>query len=244
MNSSDLINLDDLVVGGLDTETWYTIVKLQIDSLRSHVQGLEKQIDESVRAYERERITTQVEHDNDGRPFPILEEHRGIESSPNDLEEIFGYYFPNLQRRSTLVILFSFFEHQLDELCRLFATARQLNIVHTDLKDKGIDRSRRYLRKVISLPLDDNSAIWQEIKRIQKIRNVVVHNDAKLNPKENEDAIKIVKEAKYLSLASDNESYSYRDIDDDEVNILEGYLTYVLDTCEAYCGEVNKAIGT
>jgi hypothetical protein len=60
----------------------------------------------------------------------------------------------------------------------------------------------------------------------------------------NEDAIKIVKEAKYLSLASEIESYRYHDIDDDEVNMLEGYLAYVLDSCEAYCGEVNKAMGT
>lgn len=108
------------------------------------------------------------------------------------------------------------------------------------MRDQGINRSRQYLRKVIRLTLDDDSAIWQEIKRTQKVRNVVVHNDAKLVGK---DVIRIVKEAKYLSLASESESYYYRDIDDDdEVNILEGYLTYVLDTCDSYCSELNKAI--
>jgi hypothetical protein len=96
---------------------------------------------------------------------------------------------------------------------------------------------------VIRLPLDDNSAIWQEIKRIQKVRNVVVHNDAKLAPKlDDKGVIEIAKKAKYLSLASDTESYCYPDIDNDEVNILEGYLTHVLETCDSYCGEVNKAI--
>jgi hypothetical protein len=29
MNSDDLINLDDLVIGGLDPQTWYRIVKLR-----------------------------------------------------------------------------------------------------------------------------------------------------------------------------------------------------------------------
>lgn len=240
MNIDDLATIDDLIVVGLEPGTWYRFVQLQIDILRSHVQGLEKQIDESIKAYERERIATDVEPYDDGPPFVILEEHRGIESTPNDLQEIFEYYFPNLQRRSTLLILFSFLEHQLNQLCELFASTRQLNIVHTDLKDKGIDRSRRYLKKVISLPLDNNSAVWQELKRIQKVRNLVVHSDAELDAKLDRDVIKYVDEANYLSRASK----SYYDRDIDEVNILEGYLTYVLDTFDSYCGELNKAIGS
>lgn len=53
-----------------------------------------------------------------------------------------------------------------------------------------------------------------------------------------------MEESDYLSLASDCESFYYHDsdIDDDEVNILEGYLTYVLDTCDSYCSELNKVI--
>jgi hypothetical protein len=132
-------------------------------------------------------------------------------------------------------------EHQLNQLCELFATTQKLSIVHTDLRDKGIVRSRRYLRKVICLPVDDNSVIWQKLQGIQKVRNVVVHNDAKLV---NDDIINIVKESEYLSLASDCESYYYHDsdVDVDEVNILEGYLDFVLDTCDSYCSELNKAI--
>jgi hypothetical protein len=243
MNTDDSVNMDALVVGGLAPYTWYHFVQAQIDLLRTHVHGLEKQIHESVKAYEEKKVATDVE-DSGGYPNIILEEHRGIEGPPNDLEEIFEYYFPNLQRRSTLIILFSFLEHQLDQLCELFATARRLNIVHTDLRDRGIDRSRRYLRKVIRLPLEDNSAIWQEIKRIQKVRNVVVHKDAKLDPKLDDEVIRIVKDTKYLDLASKSESYYYHDIEADEVNILEGYLTHVLNTCDSYCSELNKAIGT
>jgi hypothetical protein len=106
MSIEDSINLDELVVIGLEPTTWYRFAKLQIDLLRSHVQGLEKGIDESIKAYEKERIATEVVHYEDEYPVVILEEHRGIESTPNDLEEIFEYYFPNLQRRSTLILCF------------------------------------------------------------------------------------------------------------------------------------------
>ena len=237
-----LVNLDDVVVGGLEPATWYLIVHGQIDLLRNHVNRLEKEIDESIKAYQTEKSATHVEYDNDGYPFPILEEHLDIEAPPRDLEEIFESYFPNLRRRSTLITVFSFLEHQLNQLCQLFAKTERLSVLYSDLKGKGIDRSRLYLKKVILLPVDDNSPVWQDLKKIQKVRNAIVHSDAKLwDP----DIIKIVKDVAYLSLASDNES-NYGQIDDtgiaDEVNILEGYLNFVLDTCDSYCRELNKAI--
>jgi hypothetical protein len=89
------------------------------------------------------------------------------------------------------------------------------------------------LRKVVCLPMDDSSAAWQEIKRIQRVRNIVVHNDAKLVDKE---VIKYVDQAKYLSRKSNWEDKA------DEVNILEGYLTHVLDTFDLHCSDLNKAI--
>jgi hypothetical protein len=234
---SDAPNLDELVVIGLEPQTWYRFVQLQIDLLRRHVEGLEKQIDESIKAYEKEKVATEVEHVDGGYPFVILEEHQGVEGPPNHLEEIFKYYFPNLHRRSTLIILFSFLEHQIDQLCELYAHTQKLNILHTDLKDKGIDRSRRYLKKVILLLLDDNSIVWQEIKRIQKVRNAIVHNDGKLV---DNDTIKYVNTAHYLARA--NESYYNFEID--EINILDGYLTHVLQTIDSYCSELNNAIET
>jgi hypothetical protein len=215
MNTDDLAKFDEIVDSGLRPRTWYRFVHGQIDLLRSHVQGLEEQIDESIKTYGKEKVTTVVERDNDGCPFVVLEEYREIEGSPNDLEATFKYYFPNLIRRGTLISLFSFLEHQLDQLCDLFASTQRLNIVYTDLKDKGIDRSRRYLRKVIRLPLDDNSVDWQKLKKIQGVRNIVVHNNAVLD----DDTMKDVKKIKYLS-SHDSETYDFRDIH--ELNVLEG----------------------
>jgi hypothetical protein len=233
--SGDEFNLDELIVTGFEPQTWHHFVQLQVDLLRRHVLGLERQIDESIKAYKRERMAVEVEHDHNGYPFVILEEHQGVEASPNHLEEIFEYYFPNLHRRSTLIILFSFLEHELDQLCMLFADTQKLNILHTDLKDKGVDRSRRYLKKVIRLSLDDNSAVWQEIKRIQKVRNTIVHNEGQLIDKE---TIRYVNETNYLARANELD-YNF---ETDEINILDGYLTHILNTFDLYCSELNKAI--
>lgn len=236
LSSDTSINLDEIIVGGLDPRTWYAFVQAQLELLRSHVQEREKQIDESVKVYEKEKVATYVEDSDDGYSNVILAEHRGIEGPPNELEEIFEYYYPNLQRRSILIVLFSFLEHQLDQLCQLFAKEQRLKIINTDLRGKGIDRTRLYLQKVIGLRLD-GSHVWQEIKRIQKVRNVIVHNDAKLTGAD-KDLTEYVQRTTGLSQVSK----SYYDGDIDEVGILDGYLLHVLQTIDSYCGEVNKEI--
>ena len=81
--------------------------------------------------------------------------------------------------------------------------------------------------------------MWQEIKRIQRLRNVVVHNDAKLLDVD-KDVIEYVDRTNGLSRVSK----PHYDGDIDEVDILSGYLLHVLDTFDLYCGEVNKAINT
>jgi hypothetical protein len=234
----DEFDLDEIVILGLEPRTWYDFVLLEINLLHKYVEGLEAQIEESIKDYESGKVATDVEHYDEDNHVVILAEHRGLEFPPDYLEEIFKYYFPNLQRRSTLIALYSFFENQLDKLCKLFATTQQLSHIYAGSRDKGIDRARGFLVKEMGLPLNDNSTAWEKIKRIQKIRNLIVHDDAKLR---NDDIKIYVDKSKYLSRA--NESLNIP-LDEDEVNLSKDYLTYVLVTFDSYCSEVNKAIET
>jgi hypothetical protein len=238
MNTEDSVNFDEIIVGGLEPQTWHAFVQGQLELLRSHVQEREEQIQGSVHDYEISKVATDVEHGDDEYPIVILEEHLGIEGPPGELQDIFAYYYPNLQRRSLLIILFSFFERQLDQLCELIAKEHRAQIVHTDLKGKGIDRARLYLQKIAGLPLD-TSVVWQEIKRIQKVRNVIVHNDAKLTGAD-KDLIEYVERTTGLSRVSKLHYDGFID----EVEILSGYLLQVLHAFDLYCAEVNKALAT
>ena len=94
MSDQDIeIIMDDLTVGELDPQTWYSFTQLEIGLLHNHIQELEKQINESVVAYQKEKVVTDVVDDGDGYSLAILEEHRGIEAPPDHLEEIYEYYF-------------------------------------------------------------------------------------------------------------------------------------------------------
>jgi hypothetical protein len=94
------------------------------------------------------------------------------------------------------------------------------------------------LQKIAGLPLD-TSVVWQEIKRIQKVRNVIVHNDAKLTGAD-KDLIEYVERTTGLSRVSKLHYDGFID----EVEILSGYLLQVLHAFDLYCAEVNKALAT
>lgn len=239
VNIDELQNIDGLASLGLEPRTWYRFVQLQIDLLRNHVAEVEKQIQASVLAYQQEAVATDIEKDANGYLYVILQKHRETEGSPDQLEEIFEYYFPNLQRRGALSMLFSFFEHELNRLCQLFAEVRGLRVLCSDMKGSPVERSRLYLRKVIGLPMNDDSGAWREIKTIQTVRNLIVHNDARIE-KGKKDVLKLVDEAVHLSTANESRLFPR---ETDEVNILEGYLSHVLDIIDLYCSELNKAIG-
>jgi hypothetical protein len=216
----DEFDMDEIVILSKEPRTWYHFVQFEINLLRKYVEGLETQIEESVKDYESGEVATDVEHYDEDIPIVILAEHRGLEFPPDYLEEIFNYYFPNLQRRSTLIALYSFFENQLNELCKLFATTQQLQHIYTSSRDKGIDRARGFLVKEMRLPLNDSIA-WQKIKWIQKIRHHIVHDDAKLRTDEMKQ---YMDKSNYLSRANESLSIPF---DVDEINISKGYLTQV-----------------
>ena len=79
MNTEDSVNFDEIIVGGLEPQTWYAFVQGQLELLRSHVQEREEQIQESVHDYEISKVVTDVEDRDDEYPIVILEEHLGIE---------------------------------------------------------------------------------------------------------------------------------------------------------------------
>lgn len=221
MNSGDM----SLIIER-SPRSWYSDVLFELDLLRSYTASIEKQIIESINAFHREKQTQIHEIDPEQSYADIVTTHQGLDDSTYHLATIFEEYFPSLQRRSALITLFSFLEYQLDELCRLFANDQKFPVSLNDLKDKGIDRSYRYLKKVVGLQIDNSTLTWQNIKRIQGLRNEIVHNDGKLKI---EKTIEYARDSGLL-------------FGDDEVQIKEGYLAYVIEAFGEYFKEVNKHI--
>jgi hypothetical protein len=142
---------------------WYQYdASLSIDLIVSFVNGIEKQAVESIANYTNARSITG---------------HEGLDNQTWDLDNIFGEYFPSLQRRSAFLTVWSFLEHQLDQLCLFFQSEKGFALSFMDLSGKGIDRSTSYLEKVAGLKDLKTSHEWDVLKTLQRIRNVIAHDD-------------------------------------------------------------------
>jgi hypothetical protein len=191
-------------------------VVFSIELIKSFVRGVEQQAADSIRDY---------------RDSKSSGEHRGLDDESWDLQEIFEEYFPSLQRRSALLTIWAFLEHELNALCSLYQSEKGFQLTFSDLSGKGIDRSTAYLEKVAGLHGLKGSPEWNDLKAIQNIRNLIAHNDGRLRDRQvNEDAI-LTNMKKLVFLSSRH-----------ELRIAEGFLSKVVDACDSYFKRIAEAI--
>lgn len=90
--------------------------------------------------------------------------------------------FPDTLRKSVFISLWSYFENSLNILCQIYEYHNSLNVNYKDLKckDRGIDRTKLYLTKVVQLDFP-TSLNWNKIKKLQSIRNKIVHSYSEVN---------------------------------------------------------------
>ena len=78
-----------------------------------------------------------------------------------------------LSRSSTVVAAFSLHEVFLERLCNTCRELGDVSLAVRDMRGRGVDRSRLYLKKVILLDFPD-SIEWQRTQQLRKIRNSIV----------------------------------------------------------------------
>lgn len=123
----------------------------------------------------------------------------------------------------------AYFEHELNELCRLYQSEKSFKLGLSDLGDKGIVRSSCYLEKMAGLDTHKTSEEWDHIKKIQEIRNVIVHQDGKLH-KPKKVVIDYINQIDSL------------DSKDEEVLIKRGFLAHVVGIYKQYFKLLNESI--
>jgi hypothetical protein len=193
--------------------------------IETFVEGIEKQAAESIVNYEKTKEIEVVE----GQAVYV---HQGLDSETWDLTAIFEEYFPSLQRRSALLTVCSYFEHELDQLCLLYQSEKSFKLGFLDLRGQGIERSTSYLEKVAGIDVHKGSPVWEDIKNIQKVRNFIVHRGGRLRDhqgnRDKEIAV-VIEQMKYLS-------------GDDEIVLGKGFLSHVVRIYMKYFELINESI--
>jgi len=140
--------------------------------------------------------------------------------------------FPNTLRRSAFISLWSYFENSLNVLCEVYEFHRSLNVSYNEMKGKGIDRSKLYLTKIIGLDFPTSSN-WDKIRKLQRIRNNIVHSYSELS---NDDT----------RLLSDISSFPYLKLyhlpSKSIIEIEELFLESIIDVFESFYREILESI--
>jgi hypothetical protein len=198
---------------------WYEYdVSSSIERIISFVEGVERQAAESILNYRSSKLSEN--------------RHQGLDGDSWNLDDMFEEYFPSLQRRSALLTVWGFFEHELDRLCLLYQSEKGFRLAFSDLSGKGIDRSTTYLEKVAGLEGLKASREWNDIKTIQNIRNVIAHDDAKLRDHQGKPKDRVIKDMAKIGFLGG----------DDELILEEGCLSRVVGACKSYFKRVAESV--
>jgi hypothetical protein len=207
-------------------------VSFSIKLIESFVEGIEKQAENSTNRYREQKKTYVVEENPKENYARVVEAHQGLDDETWDIESIFMEYFPSLQRRSALLTVYGYFEHELDKLCLLYQSEKLFRLNLSDLNGKGVERSINYLEKVAGIDASKKSKEWNHIKRIQKIRNVIAHQDGKLNDHQGNPRKEVIDYINQMDSLSG----------DIEVILHKGFLNHVVSTFNDYFRLLGKSI--
>ena len=116
------------------------------------------------------------------------------------VEEIFSRQF----RYSILVTVYSILEKTLTDLCYKLRHIKKLTLELDELNGRGIERAKLYLSKVCLIDFPENLNEWNEIKKLNKIRNCIVHAEGDIHDATNPEKLEnIIKNTKGLDIERD-----------------------------------------
>lgn len=98
-----------------------------------------------------------------------------------DLSADLSNAFPQYHRRASFLMLFALFEDDLNRLCEAIAADRKLNSPQPGTKERGIERSKIWLKDVAGIDIAGTHE-WVTIVELREVRNVLIHAAGFLNP--------------------------------------------------------------
>jgi hypothetical protein len=116
-------------------------------------------------------------------------EHGEYAAERDVLNDKFHTWVPTFAAYSVTILLYSIVETQLDAFAGHMGKRLGSKLQVRDMAGKGVDRSARYLERVLSIDVKTDPA-WSRLKDLQSLRNIMVHRGGKRGEsKEQQDTV-------------------------------------------------------
>lgn len=107
-------------------------------------------------------------------------------------------------RYTIVVAVYSLLETCLNRLCHHLCNSKKLHLLLEELRGKGIERAKLYLAKVCSIDFPEVSNDWNQLQKLNKIRNCIVHAEGNIHNVKSPGTLRnIIKNTKGLELYND-----------------------------------------
>lgn len=150
----------------------------EFDLLEAHRELAESHFMQSAKSF-KERFQSEIsalnEQDQDDYADFMAEEYSKV-------VEI----LPRLQWNAQFLVVYSAFEHALNELCAIVKRRSNFSLSIKDLEGMGIRRAANYLKKVAGVKTPFQTAEWNNAILLADIRNAIAHRNGEIDflPKE------------------------------------------------------------
>jgi hypothetical protein len=95
--------------------------------------------------------------------------------------------FPNIQRNSIFITVYAELEDVLKFVCSALANKKESTVQVYNWRGVILEKVNSCLKNDIGIEFPPSESLWDEIRKIRKIRNTIVHNDSWLDDKEAAD---------------------------------------------------------
>lgn len=193
-------------------------IRMDLEAFKKHIRNVESFLNQEVIAFEKHAAEVTAEWED----FERAEYYENLHNEYWELSKV----YPSIQRKSELISIYTILENTINKICLLYQSSIENPVKIEDLEANGIiDRSKRYLEKVVLLDFPSRHNSWKEITKIQQIRNSFVHADGNVKTG-NSDLIKYINQSQYLELKNN------------KIKILNGFSEYCLQIFENFFNEL------
>lgn len=200
-------------------------IELTFESIKDYYElsakTLNKELSELHDKFERQTkdlFTTDNEHYHDLLDSFVTYTERITDSFTRN----FNYSF--------ITLIYTFLESSLNDLCLILKEKNSIDLDLKDLKGDGIFRSKNYLKKVCKINFDEGSYDWNEIVKLNAIRNCIVHTNGIIKKTNDPTKLKnIISSLKTITIK-----------DDEYLNISNKYIENIIQSVHSFLSKLFR----